>query len=73
MTELGEMLMQAVPDDDLPEPVDTCTQEYKALLERIMKGAEFISTIGPDHTQWAAANRKYEALCREALKLRWTS
>lgn len=73
MTELGEMLMQAVPDDDIPEQVDTCLPEYKALLERIVKGAEFISNIGPEHKQWVIANRKYEALCQEALRLRWAS
>jgi hypothetical protein len=71
--EFADMLMNSVPesqDKPLPEPTDTCTPEYKTLLEQIVKGAEYIASIDEKHKNWKAANEKYERLCAQAIVLR---
>ncbi|MNJ25683.1 hypothetical protein D3C77_201360 [compost metagenome] len=35
------------------------------LQERIIKGAEYIESIGPDHKHYHAAVQKYDRLCQE--------
>lgn len=73
--DLGEMLMNSVPtaeERELPEPRDTCSPEYRAVLDRIVKGAEFISTLSPTDADYERAMRKYDKLCAEAERLRDT-
>jgi len=44
--------------------------EYLQLLERIVKGSEFIASIHEDHPQWRDANELYDQLCCEAIEMR---
>ncbi|BAU28204.1 hypothetical protein DFP93_101281 [Aneurinibacillus soli] len=74
MSDFGDMLMDAVPpqEETLPEPIDTCTPEYKATLERVVKGAEFIASLPTGDARYKPAMVKYDKLCEEARRLRDT-
>lgn len=45
--------------------------EYKELLDRIIKGAEFIASIDENHPLWEEAQERYEQLCQKVLRIRF--
>lgn len=71
---IAERKGEPLPSDDTqqndwPEPIDTCTPEYRALLERVVKGAEFITSLPPNDVRYKPAMAKYDKLCEEAMKM----
>ncbi|MUG24916.1 hypothetical protein GNQ08_21360 [Paenibacillus macerans] len=44
---------------------DLIDYHEERLQARILKGAEYIESIGPQHPKYAAAVRKYNALCEK--------
>lgn len=44
--------------------------KYKELLDRIVKGAEFIASIDPSNELWDQAHERYNDLCDQVRRLR---
>lgn len=46
---------------------------YKETLDRIVAGAGYIESIGPDHAHYKAAMKKYDRLCEDLKEFQpWT-
>jgi hypothetical protein len=63
--------LEALPSNTLDEQ----QHAYKELLAcgietRLVKGAEYIESIGKEHPHYEAAMRKYDKLCDELEELR---
>jgi hypothetical protein len=70
MSDLGEMLMPAVPEEPtvpVPSPEE---KEYSELLERALKGAEYLERTDLTPEQRRKGERLYDAICEKVLKLR---
>jgi transcriptional regulator NrdR family protein len=53
------------PIQTLDEQEEAYTKlEYNLILNRILKGSEYIDSITPDHPKYKAANEKYNKLLK---------